>query len=52
MGIKKLDSYSKRLKNLLLINDLKLIINVIDEEKMKIKKYQNKFILNWVWWRI
>ena len=45
MGIKRKMGVKQISKKPLLINDLKLIINVIDKEKNEYKKYQNRALL-------
>ena len=45
MGIKRKMGIKQISKKPLLINDLKLIINVINEEKKEIKKYQDKALI-------
>jgi len=45
MGIKRKMGIKQISKKPLLINDLKLIINVIDKEKNEYKKYQNRALL-------
>ena len=45
MGIKRKLGVKQTSKKPLLINDLKKIINVIDEEKNELKKYQNKALI-------
>ena len=45
MGIKRKLGVKQISKKPLLINDLKKIINVIDEEKNELKKYQNKALI-------
>ena len=44
-GIKRTIGSRQKSKKPLLINDLKLIINVINEEKNEYKKYQNRALL-------
>ena len=45
MGIKRKLGVKQTSKKPILINDLKKIINVIDEEKNEFKKYQNKALI-------
>ena len=45
MGIKRKKGVKQTAKKPLLINDLKLIINVINQEKNNYKKYQNKALI-------
>ena len=45
MGIKRKLGVKQTSKKPILINDLKKIINVIDEEKNELKKYQNKALI-------
>ena len=45
MGIKRKLGVKQTSKKPILINDLKQIINVIDEEKNELKKYQNKALI-------
>ena len=45
MGIKRKMGVKQTSKKPILINDLKQIINVIDEEKNELKKYQNKALI-------
>ena len=45
MGIKRKLGVKQTSKKPILINDLKKIINVIDEEKNELKKYQNKAMI-------
>tara|TARA_B100000029_G_C17482049_1_gene925894 strand:- start:189 stop:1106 length:918 start_codon:yes stop_codon:yes gene_type:complete len=45
MGIKRILGSHQKAKKPILINDLKLIINVIDEEKNEIKRCKNKALI-------
>ena len=45
MGIKRMMGVKQTSKKPLLINDLKLIINVLDQDKNEFKKYQNRALL-------
>ena len=45
MGIKRKLGVKQTSKKPILINDLKQIVNVIDEEKNELKKYQNKALI-------
>ena len=45
LGIKRIHGVKKKSKKPLLINDLKLIINKINEEKNEIKKLKNKSLI-------
>ena len=45
LGIKRINGSYQKSKKPLLINDLKLIIKVIDKEKIDYKKYQNRALL-------
>ena len=45
MGIKRILGSYQKAKKPILINDLKIIVNVIDEEKSEIKRYKNKALI-------
>jgi len=45
LGIKRIHGVKQKSKKPLLINDLKLIINQINEEKNQIKKFKNKSLI-------
>jgi site-specific recombinase XerD len=45
LGIKRIHGVKQKSKKPLLINDLKLIINQINEEKNQIKKFKNKSLM-------
>jgi len=45
LGIKRVHGVKQKSKKPLLINDLKLIINQINEEKKQIKKFKNKSLI-------
>ena len=45
LGIKRVHGVKQKSKKPLLINDLKLIINKINEEKNEIKKFKNKSLI-------